>query len=133
MNTTIIAGNVGSDPEVKELANVNLCVFSVAVNEYQGKEKEPLTTWFRVQLWGRDGIHPHIQKGQRITVSGKMRYHEYEKDGQKKSYWTLDVGSPGTDLFLGSGAGGSTGAKTKASAKHSPKAQAQVDEDDLPF
>lgn len=106
MNIQVIAGHIGQDAEVKAVGTGStVTTFSVAVSEYAGKDKEKRTTWFRVELWDREGIAPYLTKGSKVTVSGRARCNEYEKDGVKRQFWSIDA-TRGEVVFGGGGGSG---------------------------
>jgi single-strand DNA-binding protein len=87
MHITTIIGNLGGDPEIRELKNGSkVANLSVAVNEYRGKDEEPITYWYRVTAWGENAkTSENLSKGDRIVVVGKMVTRKYEdKNGDTK-------------------------------------------------
>ena len=95
MQKIFLAGNLGSDPVVKTFDNGGkVANFSVADTEKgyktkDGKEIPDHTEWFRcvVRQSGERGlcnaVEQYLKKGMFVTIIGKQRTREYEKDGQK--------------------------------------------------
>jgi single-strand DNA-binding protein len=146
-NKITIVGYLGRDPELRYTpSGTPVCDFSVATTERKGRregeEGEEITTWFRVNMWGRQAelANQYLQKGRLVYVEGRLTLREYtDRDGNKRT--TLDV--HGTDLrFIGSrgddmaAAGASGGGRTaSASGRGSDRGAANeaIVDDDIPF
>ena len=95
MNLTILKGNLGNDPEVKQLANGKVCKFNLATSEsYKDKEGNRVTKteWHRIVFFGTvcDVLKEYFRKGDQIIVTGKIKYGSYEnKDGD--TIYTTDI------------------------------------------
>lgn len=91
MNKIIILGNLGKDPEIRTLSSgQKVASFSVAtVEKWKDKDgnKKEATDWHNVEAWGAitDVIEKYLKKGSKVYIEGKMKYQEYEKDGQKRT------------------------------------------------
>jgi single-strand DNA-binding protein len=90
MNLVIFAGNLGGDPEVKNVGNSVVTTFSVATTEtYKDKstgEKKSNTDWHNCVAWGRTAefIGKYAHKGTKALIKGSLHYKTYEnKDGNK--------------------------------------------------
>lgn len=82
MNIFVFAGNVTKDVELKTTpAGKSVCSFSVAINE--GKDK---TTFVNCVAWEKTAelLSQYVQKGDRLSGSGRLDVRSYEKDGEKK-------------------------------------------------
>ena len=80
-NVWTFSGNLGSDPETRQVGDRMVCNFSVAVN---GRRDDP-TTWVRVAVWGAqaDACARFLAKGRQVIVTGAARLREYEgKNGK---------------------------------------------------
>ena len=88
--TIILTGNVGSDPEVRFTPNgVAVCNFNIANTERKQVNEawvDGRTNWFKVAVWRSQGeaAAETIRKGDRVAVSGRLSFNEYEKDGVTK-------------------------------------------------
>jgi len=125
MNVTTIAGNVGNVRGPNDANGKRVLNFSVAVNE--GRDR---TTWFDCALWGdrADKLAPYIQKGGKVTVSGRVSGDVYEGNPKLKLF-VLDVtlqGSKGDVQQSGSFNSVEQGGNVNASA-------AADFDDDIPF
>lgn len=115
----ILAGNVGSDPELrytsKGIAVVN---FSMATNEHR-KDADDHTEWHRVVAWMQlaEIINEHVKKGSSVLVTGQLRTRSWEdKEGNTKSTTEVHV----RDFrFIGK--------------KEPVSAVEEKDDDDIPF
>jgi len=98
-------GNLGQNPEVKNLANdKKLVKFSIATNENYNNEKGEKVTetyWHNIVAWGKlAGVaEKYLQKGSEVAIEGKLTNRNYtDKEGNKK-YVTEIVANE--ILFLG--------------------------------
>ena len=91
VNKVILVGNLGQDPEFKQLEDNNaLCKFSVATARHwtdkQGNKQEA-TDWHNIITWGKQAHNcaRYLTKGKQVYVEGRMERREYnDKDGHKK-------------------------------------------------
>src|SRR5205085_7141640 len=95
-NKIIIVGNLGRDPELRYTPQgTAVCNFSVATNERRrdkAGEQQDITTWFRVNAWGRqaENVSKYLSKGRRVYVEGRLHVEEWtDRDGKQR--YTLEV------------------------------------------
>jgi single-strand DNA-binding protein len=125
MNRVTLLGNLGADAELKVLANGDAVAnFSIATTEkWKDREGNPQekTEWHRCSIWGKraSGLAPHLQKGTKVLVEGKLETRSYEKDGEKRYTTAIKV----TELEFASGKKESTEAPPEPS----------VGDDEIPF
>ncbi len=82
-------GNLGKDPEVKDVKDTQVAEFSLAAKT--GKDE---ATWINCAVWGKraDVVKKYLHKGDRITVAGFGRMTTYEKkDGTEGFSLNLNV------------------------------------------
>ena len=86
MNSIIITGRLGRDPEAKESPEGNLWA-TVSVAEGGGDEP----TWFDVKCFGKTAevLNDYGAKGRKVAIQGRMVKESWEKDGEKRSAWKL--------------------------------------------
>ena len=91
-NRVYLIGNLGMDPDVKELSGgKTLAKFSLATNDiYKDSEGKKIkdTQWHNLIAWGTTAkqMEKLLRKGSEIAIEGKILYHSYEdKEGKKKS------------------------------------------------
>jgi single-strand DNA-binding protein len=90
-NQVRLMGNLGFDPEVREIAKGRkVARISVATNEvYMNAEGERVsdTQWHTVVAWGRmaEQVQRFLQKGSPIALEGRLVHRSYQsKDGIKR-------------------------------------------------
>jgi len=134
----MVSGNIGQQPEIKDVNGTKVANFSIAVNEnYKTKsgEKKEVTHWYRVEAWdGSNGsglvtnvIEKYAKQGTTVFVQGFPIVETYEKDGQKMSAFKIKLaGVSSTFRLLNSKD------STNGEATASPKVDSVAD-DDIPF
>jgi len=106
-----VSGNIGSDPEVRDVNGTKVANFSIAVNEgYTTKsgEKVEKTHWYRCEAWdGGNGkglvtnvIEPYAKQGTTVFCQGFPILEEYEKDGVKQRSFKLKLAGAGSTFRL---------------------------------
>jgi single-strand DNA-binding protein len=92
-NKVQLIGNLGKDPEIKELdGGRKVAKFSLATTEsYKNDAGEKIseTSWHNIVAWnGLASIaEKYLNKGREVAVEGRITYRNYEdKDGQKKYF-----------------------------------------------
>ncbi len=97
-NKVTLIGNLGQDPEVKELNGGNKLVkFSIATNEtYRNKagEKVTDTQWHNLTAWGKTAeiVGKYLKKGIEVAVEGKLLNRNYtDKEGVKRYVSEIQV------------------------------------------
>ena len=93
-NTVQLIGNVGNDPEIKNLeGGKKVANITMATNEVYYKEngdKVEQTEWHKVVAWGKtaDIIEKYVIKGLQIGVEGKLTHRSYDDKNGEKRYIT---------------------------------------------
>ncbi len=94
VNKVILIGNLGRDPEVRNLENdVKVANFSLATTEtYKAKDgsRVDTTEWHNIVLWrGLAGIaEKYLKKGDSIYLEGRIRTRSWEDENGIKKYRT---------------------------------------------
>jgi single-strand DNA-binding protein len=115
LNQVNLIGNLGGDPEVKQLpSGVSVANFNLAVNERvkKGDEWTDHVEWIRCVTFGKTAeiCSEYLKKGNPVYVSGKMRTRKWEdKEGQTRYTTEVTV----SDLVL---LGGGSGTSSKPPA-----------------
>lgn len=95
INTCTLCGNLTRDPEHKHVGEFEVIEFSIAVNERRKKGDSWVDDpqFVDCELWGQRAhtLGQYLKKGMKVTVNGALRYHAWEKDGQKRSRITVNV------------------------------------------
>lgn len=97
-NKVQLIGNLGQNPEVKELNDgKKMARFSLATNEtYRNKSGEKVTDtqWHNVIAWGKTAeiVGKYLKKGSEVAIEGKIVNRNYtDKEGQKKYISEIQV------------------------------------------
>lgn len=96
MNKAIIIGNLGKDPEVRQLESGNtVCNITVATTERgykkrDGTEVPDRTDWHNVVLWAglAQVAEKFLRKGSKVMIEGKICTRSYEDANGVKKYVT---------------------------------------------
>jgi len=94
-NQTFIIGNVGQEPELKQIGTGQVCNFSVAVsNNYLDKQgnKQQKTEWFNVSAFGKlaEVCANYCKKGKQVFIVGEIKTNKWEdKNGNKRETISL--------------------------------------------
>ncbi|MEN9445101.1 MAG: hypothetical protein RIS47_1992 [Bacteroidota bacterium] len=98
LNKVVLMGNVGRDPEVRNLdANSKVCTFSLATSDsYLNKagEKITQTDWHNIVAWRglADVIEKYVHKGDPLYVEGTVRYRSYpDKENPAVLRYVTDI------------------------------------------
>ena len=94
MNTIVITGRLTRDPELQTLKNgMEKCRFTVAVDRAKKKDQPQRADFFNCDAWGATSgfVMKWFRKGSPITVKGRMESGQVEKNGEKVTYWSLNV------------------------------------------
>lgn len=94
MNKVILHGRMTADAELKSTSNgVEYCNFSIAVDRYQGKDKERTTDFIPCKAWRQTAafINKYFGKGKEILVEGEIHFDKYEKDGENRTFAHVSV------------------------------------------
>jgi single-strand DNA-binding protein len=90
MNKVILIGNVGKDPETRQVNDKSsVTSFSLATSEtYKDKqgEKQTNTEWHSIKIWNKENLCKYIKKGLKLMIEGKVSYNSYEKDGETRYF-----------------------------------------------
>lgn len=97
-NKVQLIGNLGQNPEVKELnGGKKVAKFSLATNEtYRNKagEKVTDTQWHNLVVWGKtaDVVEKYLKKGSEVAIEGKLLNRNYtDKEGVKRYVTEVQV------------------------------------------
>ncbi len=105
-NNVQLIGNLGSAPEIKELANGSkVARISLATNEsYKNKEGEVIkeTQWHNLTAWNGQATiaEKYLEKGKEVCISGKLNNRSYKDNDGNTRYVTEIIVSD--ILMLGS-------------------------------
>ena len=96
INRVIISGNLTRDPELRSTqSGMDVLSFSVAVTDRrrnpQTNEWEDHPNFVDCTMFGNRArsLSQYLSKGTKVSIEGKLRWEQWERDGQKRS--TLKV------------------------------------------
>lgn len=144
VNKVIILGNLGKDPEVKELqSGSKVANFPVATTEsYKDKDgqKQERTEWHQVEIWNRQAeiAQQYLNKGSTVFIEGKIKTDKWKDNDGNDRYKTKVRGLSMTMLGgKGSNQGGNDGSQQQQQQQQgSQEGEWQApdqNDDDLPF
>lgn len=92
INVVVLSGNLTHDPQIRATqSGTAIMSFSIAVNESVKNgstgEWEQYTNFFDMCMFGKraEALSKMLTKGMRVTVTGRLKYSSWERDGQKRS------------------------------------------------
>lgn len=151
INRVIISGNLTRDPELRNTqSGMAVLSFGVAVND---RRKNPTTgewedypNFVDCTMFGAraNSLSQYLSKGTKVSIEGKLRWSQWERDGQKRSKIeiivdTLDFMSTrnsGGDYGASNYGGGNAAPASNSAPAYSAPAvdtSSSVYDDDIPF
>jgi single-strand DNA-binding protein len=139
INRVTLVGRLTRDPELRHIpSGTAVLELGLAVN---GRQQDDAGNWvdkpnfFDVKVYGRqaEGLAPHLQKGRRIGVDGRLDWRSWEaQDGSKRS--KVDVVAQNVQ-FLDSRGDGEGGGYIPSDAAATPAGDfpSSPTDDDIPF
>jgi single-strand DNA-binding protein len=110
INTVTVSGNLTREPEVRNLpSGTAVCSLRIAHNDrYKDASGEwaERSAYFDVTVWGGLGqwMGNNLSKGQKVVVSGRLNWREWESEGQKRQ--AVDITAFSVVPIVRDGAGG---------------------------
>lgn len=154
VNKVILVGNLGADPDVRNMQSGDKVVnLSIATSEnWKDKssgERREKTEWHRVVVFNQGLVNVcenYLRKGSKVYIEGQLETRSWEQDGQKK-YTTeivlrpyrgeltmLDSRGGGADMGGGSSfQDSSSGGFDSGSSSSQQNTQIDEMEDEIPF
>lgn len=141
VNKAILVGNLGKDPEVKQMpsgdsvANITLAT-SETWNDKNSGEKKEKTEWHRVVFFGKmaEIVGQYLKKGSKIYIEGKLQTRKWQgQDGQDRYTTEVVVDVSGTMQMLDSRGSEGCSAPQQADPAQSQAAPAATDDNHIPF
>ena len=139
VNKVIVLGNVGQDPELKNLPSGSaVCNVSIATTERwkdkQSGEQKEQTEWHRVTFYGRlaEIAAEYLRKGSQACVEGSLRTRKWQDKSGADRYTTEIIAAELQLLGKGDGQRSERPAQAKAPAQQQASDRF-VDDDDIPF
>lgn len=92
INRVVISGNLTRDPELRSTASgTSVLGFGVAVNDRrrnpQTGEWEDYPNFIDCTMFGTraQSVSRFLSKGSKVAIEGKLRWSQWERDGQRRS------------------------------------------------
>lgn len=92
INRVIISGNLTRDPELRATASgMPVLGFGVAVNDRRKNQStgewEDYPNFIDCTMFGAraESLSRYLSKGTKVSIEGKLRWSQWERDGQKRS------------------------------------------------
>ena len=157
INRVIISGNLTRDPELRSTqSGMDVLSFGVAVNDRrrnpQTNEWEDYPNFVDCTMFGNRArsLAQYLSKGTKVSIEGKLRWSQWERDGQKRSKLEVIVdelefmssrnSNGGAPSYGGDSYGGGQSYAAPAPAYSAPApaapvidASSSVYDDDIPF
>ncbi len=134
MNKVFLIGNLGKDPETRNLESGTMVAnFSLATQEYykdREGNRQTTTEWHNIVLWAglAETAGRYLKKGSKVAIIGRIRTRSWDdKDGNKR-YTTEIIGS---EMEMHGTPRSETQEETQNSQSDDPGIQNE--KDDLPF
>lgn len=93
MNSAVIVGRVGQDPEVKYFESGKVKTnFSMAVNRWDPKTKAEVADWFSVDVWDKQAefAGEYVKKGRLVVVDGRIAVSKWnDVSGAEKQRFNI--------------------------------------------
>jgi len=95
LNSAILVGRVGQDPEIKYFeSGKSKTTFSIAVDRWNPKTKAREADWFNIQMWDKkaESAAEWIKKGAMISVEGKIMVSKWQApDGENVERYLINA------------------------------------------
>lgn len=146
INRVVISGNLTRDPELRSTASgLPVLGFGVAVNDrrknQQTGEWEDYPNFVDCTMFGTraESLSRYLAKGTKVSIEGKLRWSQWERDGQKRSKIEVIVdelefmSSRNDSSSNGGRSGGSSAPRPAPAAAPVVDASSSVYDEDIPF
>ncbi|MEG1517772.1 MAG: single-stranded DNA-binding protein [Raoultibacter sp.] len=138
INRVIISGNLTRDPELRSTASgLPVLGFGVAVNDrrknQQSGEWEDYPNFIDCTMFGTraESLSRFLSKGTKVSIEGKLRWSQWERDGQKRS--KVEVIVDELEFMSSRDSASRSSAPATAPAPAAPVVDASVYDEDIPF
>jgi single-strand DNA-binding protein len=127
-NRVTLLGNLTRTPEIRYTpSGTAVASFGLAVNRRfrQGTETKEEVCYVDITAFGSqaEAIGEYLTKGAAALIDGRLRWHQWEKDGSRHS--KLDVVADSVQFL--------SRREAHTPADEGPGAAADLDDDDVPF
>lgn len=145
INRVVITGNLTRDAELRSTASgTSVLGIGVAVNDRRRNpqgEWEDYPNFIDCTMFGTraEKLQPYLTKGTKVAIEGKLRWSQWERDGQKRSKLEVIVDEIEFMSSRNDNGGYSNGGyapraqQAPAAAPAAPAVNASVYDEDIPF
>lgn len=138
INRVIISGRLTRDPEIRSTAGgMPVLGFGVAINDrrknQQSGEWEDYPNFIDCTMFGAraERISQYLSKGTKVAIEGKLRWSQWERDGQKRS--KIDVIVDEIEFMSNSSSGSYKAPAATSTAAAAIYASSSDYDEDIPF
>lgn len=93
MNSAVIVGRAGQDPEVKYFESGKVkTTFSLAVNRWDPKTKSEVADWFSIDVWDKQAefAGEYVKKGRLVAVDGRIAVNKWaDASGEERQRFNI--------------------------------------------
>jgi single-strand DNA-binding protein len=101
-----VVGNLVDDPELRftasgaAVANFRIASTPRVYDKQTSEWKDGDTLWLTCSIWRQaaENVAESLQRGMRVIVQGRLKSRSYEKDGEKRTVFEIDVEEVGPSL-----------------------------------
>jgi single-strand DNA-binding protein len=130
VNKVILIGNLGADPETRQLNSGKMVArFNLATSEgwknKQTNELQEHTEWHRVALFDRlaEIAMQYLRKGSKVYIEGRLRTSKWQDQEGKDRYMTEIIAR---EMHMLDGRGSADTTATRTSSNESPQTVASA-------
>jgi single-strand DNA-binding protein len=104
--TITVIGNLCGDPELRftpsgaAVTNFTVAATPRTYDKHTEQWKDGDTLFLRCGIWreAAENVAESLVKGSRVIVTGRLKQRSYDKDGEKRTVYELDVDEVGPSL-----------------------------------
>lgn len=97
--TITVTGNLAADPELRfvasgtPVAGIRIGCSDRKLNRQTNEWEDGDTLWLTVSIWKAKGeaAAEQLRRGDLVTVTGKLRMRQWERDGQRQTAYEIDA------------------------------------------
>jgi single-strand DNA-binding protein len=101
-----VVGNLVDDPELRftpsgaAVANFRIASTPRTFDKTTQEWKDGDTLWLTCSVWRQaaENVAESLQRGMRVIVTGRLKSRSYDKDGEKRTVFEIDVEEVGPSL-----------------------------------
>jgi single-strand DNA-binding protein len=137
INKVLISGNLTRDPELRATASgMPVLGMGVAVNDRRKNQStgewEDYPNFIDCTMFGSraESVSRYLSKGSKVAIEGKLRWSQWERDGQKRSKIEVIIDEI---EFLSARDNSASTAPVRREVEIPPAPEVTVYDEDIPF